>query len=82
MTEEVLVGLLGSEGLSFLTVDFFVQEVEEGSDRHVFVVSLLVRHEPLEHFLESVLLALLVRHIVAEGGLLVELREGVGCLFE
>lgn len=77
-----MVTLLGFKGLFFLFIDLLVDKVEKFGDRDVFIIALVVGYEPLEHFFIGLLLTLLIGDIIAEGGLLVELGQGIGCLFE
>lgn len=61
-----------------LAVEFFMDELVELVDGNVFEISILtLGHEPIEHFLEGVLLALLVGEVEGVAALLVEGSQSV-----
>ena len=81
-----MVFILGLLELGFLSIHLFLHELQELLLRDVFEVTLVFAHagihEPREDLFKRLLLALLVRHVVAVGRLLVQSRDGVCRLFE
>ena len=79
LSQEGLVVVMGLVGILLLLVQLVLHELQKLVLRNVCEVSPVARQtsarEPLEHFLEGVLAALLVSHVVAECGLFVELCE-------
>ena len=77
---------MGLNRIISLPVEFLLYKLEEVIFRYVLEllcsIGACVAYEPLKDFLESVLTSLLIGNIVAKSGLLVELCERIGCLFE
>ena len=79
LAQECLILFLRLLALVLLLSHLILDESEKVTLRYVFEISALLRktlaHEPLVNFFESVLSALLICHIVAEGRLLIELGQ-------
>lgn len=69
-----------------LPVEFLLYELEEVIFRYVLKlfssIGACIAYEPLKDLFECVLTSLLIGNIIAESGLLVELCERIGRLFE
>lgn len=83
--DEWLVIFLSFEGVLPLLIDLLLHELQELAFRDIFEISCITSalpHEPLENFLKGILPTLLISNVVAKCGLLVELSNGISCLFK
>lgn len=73
----LVVSVEGLLGLLLLLINLLVHELVEICVRHVLQLPIFVclAHEPVQYFLEGILLSLLVGNIIGERGLLVELGQ-------